>query len=229
MEKFTKEPWVARIEEVEDGKLDRMLKSVAKTNFNVLPDTGNTEPEPFPAEDDNGKHFEWQVETLDGEKIASFHTGFKEIDEANARLASTSVEMYCILKKLLESGVLPEEERKRVESVLIRARGEENENTMTSKQIEACSDYLELIDTLKRNSNDWMWEPVRGRRSDFMTGTAEQLRTELHMKLLEAYGFEYENETYDVTNNIPDGMTVRELHDALMLLKKKKQMETEKE
>ena len=215
---------MARIEEVEDGKLDCMLKSVANTNFAAMPDTANTEPEPFPAEDNNGKHFEWQLETLSGDKIASFHTGFNEIDEANARLASTSVEMYCILKKLLDAGALPENERKHVESVLIRARGEESENTMTSKQIEACRDYLELIDALKRNSNNWMWEPVRGRRSEFTTGSAERLRVELHMKLLEAYGFEYENETYDVTNNIPDGMTVRELHDALMLLKKKKQM-----
>lgn len=224
MEKFVKEPWVARIEEVDDGKLDCMVKSVANTSFVVMPDTANTEPEPFHAEDDNGKHFEWQLETLSGEKIASFNTGFKEIDEANARLASTSVEMYSILKKLLDAGALPENERKHVESVLIRARGEESENTMTSEQIEACRGYLELIDTLKRNSNNWMWEPVRGRRSDFMTGSAERLRVELHMKLLKAYGFEYENETYDVTNHIPDGMTVRELHDALMLLKKKKQM-----
>ena len=225
MEKFVKEPWVARIEEVDDGKLDCMLKSVAKTSFAAMPDTANTEPEPFPAEDNNGKHFEWQLETLSGDKIASFHTGHNEIDEANARLASTSVEMYCILKKLLESGAIPENERKHVESVLIRARGEESENTMTSKQIEACTEYLNLIEDLKRWSNDSLtWEPVRGRRSDFTTGSFERARQDAHFKLLEAYGFEYENETYDVTSNIPDGMTVRELHDALMLLKKKKQM-----
>jgi len=227
MEKFTKEPWVARLEEANDGTLDYATKSLAKeTSLHLMPETGDVKHEPAPAED-NGKHMEWWLETLDGRKIAVFHTGDDNADEANARLASTSVEMYCVLKKLLESGAIPENERKHVESVLVRARGEENENTMTSEQIEACTEYLNLIEDLKRWSNDSLtWEPVRGRRSDFTTGSFERARQDAHFKLLEAYGFEYEYETADVTGNIPDGMTVRELHDALMLLKERKKMET---
>ena len=229
MEKFMKEPWVARIEEVKDGELDYTIKNFAKeVSPHLMPDIGNNMPEP-PQAEDNGKHMEWWIETLDGRKIATFHTGDDEADEANARLASTSVEMYSILKKLLEAGAIPENERKHVESVLIRARGEENENTMTSEQIEACTEYLELIENLKRNNNDWLWEPVRGRRSNFTTGAFEYARQDAHFKLLEAYGFKYESDTYDVTNNIPDGMTVRELHDALMLLKEKKKMENKGE
>ena len=84
------------------------------------------------------------------------------------------------------------------------------DGTMTDEQIRVCRQYLEIID-LERE----------------VGYTADKKRREAHYELLDAYGFEEERDTYDVTFNIPEGMTPRQLHDALVVLKMK-QIEEEK-
>ncbi len=83
------------------------------------------------------------------------------------------------------------------------------DGTMTDEQIRVCRQYLEIID-LERE----------------VGYTADKRRREAHYELLDVYGFEEERDTYDVTFNIPKGMTPRQLHDALVALKMK-QLETE--
>lgn len=82
---------------------------------------------------------------------------------------------------------------------------------MTQEQISICREYLEIVDLMK---NWWQtnttWSPYN------------QLRANIHFELLTLYGFDAESDTAEVTNNIPDGMTPRELHDALMKLKEEK-------
>ena len=82
---------------------------------------------------------------------------------------------------------------------------------MTKEQIKACREYLEIVELMR----DWMlhergFSPYNTRRID------------LHFALLDAYGFESESDTLGVTDCIPEGMTPRELHDALMKLKEEK-------
>ena len=82
---------------------------------------------------------------------------------------------------------------------------------MTDEQIRICREYLEVVDLMKNWwSQHTSWSPYN------------QLRANVHFELLALYGFNSESDTAEVTDNIPDGMTPRELHDKLMELKSRK-------
>ena len=148
-----------------------------------------------------------------------------EIDKANARLISVSPEMYYLLKRLLDE-CAPDEHRNTrypsenllnaAKAVLARARGEEDK--MTDEQIKVCREYISVIEMIREaNRLDFFERPS----SDvLMTGSFEEIRRRAHYALLDVYGFNYESDTWDITGDIPEGMTPRELHDKLMDLKR---------
>lgn len=84
-----------------------------------------------------------------------------------------------------------------------------SEETMTKEQITVCREYLEIVELMK----DWLKN---------MTGFSpyNEHRTEAHHRLMEVYGFSSHSDTLGVTDDIPDGMTPRELHEKLMELKR---------
>lgn len=82
---------------------------------------------------------------------------------------------------------------------------------MTKEQIEICREYLEIVELMK----EWWTEKEA-------YNPYNQRRADIHFELLTIYGFDSVSDTLEVTGNIPDGMTPRELHDALMKLKEER-------
>ena len=81
--------------------------------------------------------------------------------------------------------------------------------TMTQEQIRICREYLEVVELCKEYIEN----------SVTFGCPFDQLRANVHFELLQIYGFDTESDTLEVTSNIPDGMTPRQLHDELMKLK----------
>lgn len=86
-----------------------------------------------------------------------------------------------------------------------------DKNVMTEEQIRVCREYLEIVELMR----DWML-------NEKGFSPYNELRINRHFNLLEVYGFECESDTLGVTDDIPEGMTPRELHDKLMELKRKR-------
>ena len=81
--------------------------------------------------------------------------------------------------------------------------------TMTQEQIRICREYLEVVELCKEYIEN----------SVTFGCPFDQLRSNVHFELLQIYGFDAESDTLEVTSNIPNGMTPRQLHDELMKLK----------
>lgn len=91
-----------------------------------------------------------------------------------------------------------------------------DKDVMTEEQIRACREYLEIVELMR----DW-WKTEKC----CSPYPYNELRIKRHFHLLEIYGFEYESDTIKVTDDIPEGMTPKELHDKLMELKRKREDE----
>lgn len=169
-----------------------------------------------------GEHEEYCIETFDFKEIATVFplAGNKDEALANAELLTVAPDLY-EFAHFFETfagqaylKILPDEAGQKIYNEAVKlckmARGEKDE--MTQEQIRVCREYLDIINMIKEYKDGDISVPT--------PYAFDYKRREVHNELLEVYGFKYESDTWDVTNDIPDGMTPRELHDKLMDLKR---------
>ena len=187
----------------------------------------------------DGEHEECWVETFGFDDIAKVVLVESRKAEciANAGLISVAPELY-EFAHFFETfagqaylKILPDEAGQKIYTEAVKlcklARGEKDE--MTQEQIKACREYLSVIEMIKEANSLDPYDSESPRLGVMMTGAFEERRRDAHYKLLDTYGFKYESDTWDVTSDIPDGMTPRELHDKLMDLKRKQEADRDKD